>query len=175
MKHLHAIERVRKKFNALASQLDERGRRRWAAVEARSLGWGGISIVANATRMSDRTIRNGIKEIKEGIELESSRQRAKGAGRPKIGKPESTLAKALNALIEPSTRGDPMSPLRWTCKSTRSLSEALTQLGYEVSPSTVGRMLKKQGYSLQSNRKTREGTKHPDPVCVNNFETVLVI
>lgn len=162
MKKTKVVKWVREKFTAMAPQLDERGRRRWAAIEAKSLGWGGISAVAKATGMSDRTIRTGIQELTEEQELENSRQRAKGAGRPEISRSDPSLIKTLNSIIEPVTRGDPMSPLRWTCKSTRSLSAALNELGYEVSPSTVGRLLKKQGYSLQSNRKTREGTDHPD-------------
>jgi transposase len=158
----HVIEWIREKFLAMAPNLDERGRRQWAASEARSLGWGGITAVAAATGMSDRTIRTGIQELEESHPLSPGRQRRPGGGRKSREQEQPDLVDALEALVEPDFRGDPQSPLRWTCKSTRVLAEALQIQGFEVSHSKVGQLLKTQGYSLQSNRKTREGKQHPD-------------
>jgi transposase len=152
---------VRDKFQALEADLDERGRRRWAATEARSLGWGGIAAVAAATGISDRTIRNGIRELTDNA-LGPDRQRCPGAGRPAREIEQPGLARALEALVEPATRGDPQGPLRWTCKSTRMLARTLRKQGYQVSHAKVAQLLRAQGYSLQSNRKTREGKQHPD-------------
>jgi transposase len=156
------VERVRDKYRSLMSELDERGRRRWAAVEARSLGRGGIRAVAQATGISDRTIRNGIQELASDDPLPPERQRRPGAGRKSYQELQPELRQALDELVNPSTRGDPMSPLRWTCKSTRALAAELCQQGFQVSPSAVRGMLASLGYSLQANRKTREGKQHPD-------------
>lgn len=153
---------IRDKFQALQAELDERGRRRWAATEARSLGWGGISVVAEATGLSDRTIRNGIRELADSNPLGPDRQRRHGAGRPTRESRQPGLVRALEVLVEPATRGDPQGPLRWTCKSTRTLARTLRQQGYQVSHAKVAQLLRAQGYSLQSNRKTREGKQHPD-------------
>jgi len=153
---------IRDKFQGLNADLDERGRRRWAATEARSLGWGGITAVAVATGMSDRTIRNGLRELTDANPLPDDRQRRPGAGRPRREAEQVGLIAALVALLEPVTRGDPQTPLRWTCKSTRSLAKALEKQGYCVSHAKVAQLLRSQGYSLQSNRKTREGKQHPD-------------
>lgn len=156
------IEWIRDKYTHLALEFDERGRRRWAAVEARSLGWGGIAAVSMATGISDRTIRTGIKEL-EGLDpLTPDRQRRNGGGRKSHQEVQPDLLASLDRLINPTTRGDPMSPLRWTCKSTRTLAAELCKQGYEVSPSTVRGLLVKLGYSLQANRKKREGKQHPD-------------
>jgi hypothetical protein len=130
-------------------------------MEAHSLGWGGVTAVALATGLSDRTIRNGIAEICGSDEL-GDRQRRPGAGRKRRESEQPGLPKALDALVEPDTRGDPMSPLRWTCKSTRSLAVELNSQGFVISSVKVGALLKAQGYSLQSNRKTVEGKQHPD-------------
>jgi len=156
------IEWIRDKYKNLAAELDERGRRRWAAVEARSLGRGGIIAVANATGISDRTIRTGIKELEGRDSLALEQQRRGGGGRKSYKKLQPGLLEALDKLINPTTRGDPMSPLRWTCKSTRTLAAELCKQGFQVSPSTVRGLLGKLGYSLQANRKTREGKQHPD-------------
>jgi len=153
---------IRAKYKAIVPDLDERGRRRWAAIEACSLGWGGVSAVALATGISDRTIRNGIQELKSSENLEPSRQRRAGGGRRSREEEQPELLEALDALLEPTVRGDPMSPLRWTCKSTRTLAEELGTLGFSVSSTKVGSLLKAQGYSLQANRKTIEGKQHPD-------------
>lgn len=146
----------------MVSELDERGRRRWAATEAISLGWGGIAAVAVATGMSDRTIRNGIRELTGPDELGPDRQRRPGGGRRSREREQPRLLEALDSLLEPTVRGDPTSPLRWTCKSTRSLENELRARGFKVSSTKVGELLKSQGYSLQSNRKTVEGKQHPD-------------
>ena len=156
------IKWIREKYLAVITDLDERGRRRWAAAEARSLGWGGISAVAQATRLSDRTIRTGIRELDDPDALPSTRQRRSGAGRRYREDEQPKLVDALERLVEPITRGDPMSPLRWTCKSTRTLATELKRQGFTVSCTKVGQLLRSQGYSLQSNRKTVEGKQHPD-------------
>ncbi len=162
MPDAQVVEWIRDKYLAIFSDLDERGRRRWAAAEARSLGWGGITAVAMATGISDRTIRNGIRELDDPDALPPDRQRKPGAGRRSREEEEPGLIEALEALIEPVSRGDPMSPLRWTCKSTRVLADELQDQGFVISSTKVGALLKSQGYSLQSNRKTIEGKQHPD-------------
>lgn len=156
------IEWIERKYTDLVSELDERGRRRWAAVEARSLGHGGITAVAKATGLSDRTIRTGIQELESGCELNDGQQRKRGGGRKKLTSTQPELVGALDKLVSPVTRGDPTSALRWTCKSTRRLERELKSQGFKVSASSVGTLLKDLGFSLQSNRKTREGTQHPD-------------
>ena len=156
------VEWIRSKYENLAGGLDEHARRRWAAVEALSLGRGGITAVAKATGISDRTIRNGIRELREGDSPPAGRQRRVGGGRKAASQKGPELLQALEGLVEPTTRGDPQSPLKWTCKSTRELSRELKKRGYTVSHSTVARLLKDAGYSLQSNRKTIEGKQHPD-------------
>lgn len=156
------VEWIREKFVAIASDLDERGRRRWAGAEARSLGWGGVQAVARATGMSDRTIRNGIQELDDPGALPAIRQRHFGGGRKRRECEEPKLVKVLQDLIESGTRGDPMSPLRWTCKSTRTLADELSRQQFSVSANTVARLLSECGYSLQANRKTIEGKQHPD-------------
>jgi transposase len=156
------IESLRLKYVELLDDLDERGRRRWAAVEARALGWGGITAVALATGLSDRTIRTALQELDDPDPLPSHRQRRSGAGRKPHATTQPGLEDALDRLIDPTARGSPTNPLRWTIKSTRRLADALQKQGYEVSATSVRRMLAVLGYSLQSNRKTREGRQHPD-------------
>ena len=138
---------IRSKFLQMRNDLNERGRRRWAATEALSLGRGGIAAVAEATGLSDRTIRNGLQELKHGGVPEPGRQRQPGAGRKAQVHHHPTLLAALEALVEPTSRGDPMSPLRWTCKSLVNLADALGQQGFVVSHTTVGQLLKHAGYS----------------------------
>ena len=156
------IESLRLKYVELLDDLDERGRRRWAAVEARALGWGGITAVALATGLSDRTIRTALQELDDPDPLPSHRQRRSGGGRKPYATTQPGLEHALDQLIDPTARGSPTNPLRWTIKSTRRLADALQKQGYEVSATSVRRMLAGLGYSLQSNRKTREGRQHPD-------------
>ena len=162
MSDARVIEWVREKYLALLPDLDERGRRRWAAAEARSLGWGGITAVALATGLSDRTIRTGIQELEDPDPLPPDRQRKPGAGRRRREEEQPELVDALEELVESTTRGDPMSPLRWTCKSTRTLARELEYEGLKVSRTKVSELLRSHGYSLQSNRKTVEGKQHPD-------------
>jgi hypothetical protein len=162
MPDAQVVEWIREKYTAIAADLDERGRRRWGAAEARSLGWGGIEAVAAATGLSDRTIRNGIRELNGPCTPPSGQQRRCGAGRKARESEQPGLAEALERLVESGTRGDPMSPLRWTCKSTRTLAAELTRQGFAVGCNTVGRLLRACGYSLQANCKTIEGKQHPD-------------
>jgi hypothetical protein len=145
--------------------MDERMSRQWAASEARDLGWGGVTAVADATGMSRVTITAGLRELGQPAKqraLEATRVRRPGGGRPGITRSDPELLAALEALIEPVTRGDPESPLRWTCKSTRRLADELTRQDHGVGPRTVAMLLRREGYSLQANRKTREGSSHPD-------------
>jgi transposase len=156
------VEWIREKYEAFVEDLDERGRRRWAAAEARSLGRGGIVAVAEATGISDRTIRNGILELDSSDQLGFDRQRRPGAGRPSRESQQPELIEALELLVDAGTRGDPMTPIRWVCHSTRELARELQRQGFQVSSTKVGQLLRCQGYSLQANRKTVEGKQHPD-------------
>jgi hypothetical protein len=160
------VRQIETRYRALAPVMDERMRRQWAATEAQTYGWGGMSAVSEATGMSRNTIRKGIAEIaarkKKPKAAVSTRLRKPGGGRKRLSETDPGLLEALETLVEPASRGDPMSPLRWTCKSTTQLSEALSRQGHPVSPWTVGSLLKANGYSLQSNRKTKEGGSHPD-------------
>jgi hypothetical protein len=153
---------IRQKYQALVSRLDEHTRRVWAATEAAALGYGGISLVARATKISRRAIFAGLLEIKTGTILPQGRIRKAGGGRKSGVHHQPDLPEKLEGLVEPLTRGDPMSPLRWTCKSTRRLSRELTKMGYSASSRLVGVLLREMGYSLQGNRKTVEGKQHPD-------------
>ena len=159
------ITQIRQKYLALRPEMDERMRRQWAAAEAMYLGWGGVTAVAQATGLSRVTLMSGLRELELPVaqrEEEAGRIRRPGAGRPPLIESDPELLAALEALIEPTVRGDPQSPLRWTCKSTRHLAEELTRQQHRASPSTVARLLHGAGYSLQANRKTREGASHPD-------------
>jgi hypothetical protein len=154
---------IQAKFQALSPLMDERMRRRWAAAEANSLGRGGISLVAVATGLSRTTIHSGIAELRAGTaDTEPSRLRRPGAGRPRLSQQDPRLLGALQALLDASTRGDPQSPLLWTCKRTRNLAGELGRLGHPLSHDRVSRLLEELGYSLQANRKTKEGKDHPD-------------
>jgi hypothetical protein len=155
---------IRERYGLMKGLLNERSRRRWAAAEARSHGRGGIAAVGRAMGISEGTVRRGLLELDDdgGEELPADRVRRAGAGRPGILEREPGLSEALDALIDPVTRGDPESPLRWTSKSAAKLAEALREMGHEVVDRTVLRLLKAKGYSLQANRKTREGADHPD-------------
>jgi hypothetical protein len=162
MQDAETIESIRVKYIQLLDDLDERGRRRWAAVEARALGRGGITTVALATGLSDRTIRTGLAELDDPEALVGQRQRKPGGGRKPHATTQPGLRDALDRLIEPTARGSPTNPLRWTIKSTYRLAGELRQQGYAVSATSVRRMLVALKYSLQGNRKTREGSQHPD-------------
>jgi len=156
------VEGLEGKFNSLVGDLDERGRRRWAASEAIALGYGGITAVAQATGLSDRTIRNGIRELQSDDPLSSGRQRRVGGGRKPLEHHQYDLVQSIDGLVEPTERGDPQSPLRWTCKSLSNLQQELRAQGFRVGRTKISRVLRSLGYSLQGNRKTREGTDHPD-------------
>jgi len=162
MQNADTIVVIRNKYVELLDDLDERGRRRWAAVEARALGHGGITAVALATGLSDRTIRTGLKELDDPEPLAGHRQRRSGGGRKPHATTQPSLRDALDRLIEPTARGSPTNPLRWTIKSTYRLADELRKQGFAVSATSVRRLLVAMKYSLQSNRKTREGSQHPD-------------
>jgi hypothetical protein len=159
------VEWIRTKFVSLAPDLNERSRRIWAAVEAASLGRGGPSAVSAATGLSRNTIRAGLRALREppaAAGLELGRIRRAGGGRKRLSQTYPDLSDKLESALESSTRGDPQSSLRWTCKSTRRLAAELRAMGCAVSYVTVDRLLRQSGYSLQSNRKVREGAAHPD-------------
>lgn len=166
MQDATVIERIRIKYLALVAVLDERSRRQWAAAETRDYGHGGVTAVAAATGLTRDTIAAGMRELeyREGHPDEPvpRRVRRDGAGRKRLTETDPTLLAALEGLLEPLTRGDPMSPLRWTCKSTRRLATELSGQGHRVGYRTVAWLLHEAGYSLQANRKTREGNQHPD-------------
>ena len=153
---------LRAKLARVWPLLDERTRRLIAANEARALGRGGIADVSRACGLSRKAIVKGIQEIEAGTALPPGRVRRPGAGRKKITEHDPRLADALERLIEPDTRGDPETPLRWTCKSTRTLAAQLTRQRHPISHMKVAQLLHAQGYSLQGNRKTEEGRGHPD-------------
>jgi hypothetical protein len=166
MQNATALKRIETVYETLKPLMDERMRRHWAAAEARAYGWGGLQAVSHAIGMSRTTIRKGLGELSQDevspkLAL-SERVRKEGGGRKRQTELDPGLQAALDRLIEPATRGDPQSPLRWICKSTPRLARELTQQGHPVSTSTVGRLLHLAGYSLQSNRKTKEGASHPD-------------
>ena len=152
----------RTKYKALAPTLTERARRIWAATEARAAGWGGITGVARATGISAATIQRGLHELTARRPLPPGRIRRPGGGRKRTLTKDPTLLTDLEGLVEPTASGDPMSPLRWTSKSVRQLAATLQRMGHQVSRQLVAELLAAAGYSLQANRKTREGPSHPD-------------
>ena len=149
------------KYAVVVPVLDERSRRRWAAAESLAIGYGGDAVVSSATGLARETIRKGRREIARD-EAPTDRIRRAGGGRPRIQQDQPGIQAALEALVDPLTRGDPTSPLRWTCKSRAKLAAALTEQGWRVSSTTVGRLLHRLGYRLQSPRKRQEGATHPD-------------
>jgi hypothetical protein len=160
------IAAIKNKYELLKHELDERARRLWAASEAIALSHGGIVAVARATGLAESTIRLGRHQLQGSSDRLGEEQprhvRRIGGGRKQLTDEDSTMVSALEALVEPTARGDPMSPLRWTSKSTRTLARELTRQGHRVSHTKVGHLLDKLGYSLQSTRKTKEGSSHPD-------------
>jgi len=155
-------ESIGERFRALAGELNERQRRLWAAAEARACGYGGIAAVARATGISEGTIRRGLEQLGSGERPERGRVRRPGGGRKPLTETDPTLLEDLERLLEPDTRGDPESPLRWSAKSVRQLAAALRELGHRVHFASVAKLLRLLGYSLQANRKTKEGAAHPD-------------
>ena len=153
---------IRLRYEALQPVLDEPGRRRLAAAEARAAGYGGVTAVARITGIARSTIRRGIVELCDAVTLPAGRKRRPGAGRKPLTVTDTSLLDDLRGLVEPATRGDPQAPLLWTAKSLRNLAAGLRELGHRVSHSSVRTLLQRLGYSLQANRKTREGASHPD-------------
>jgi transposase len=154
---------LQQKYAALAPLLNERTRRCWAATEAQALGYGGISLVAEALGIARGTIHAGLAEVRtRGTAVAVKRIRRIGGGRQRLQETDPELEEALNQLVEPTTRGDPESPLRWTCKSTTRLAQELGNAGHPISQRSVCSLLHAQHYSLQANRKTREGSTHPE-------------
>ncbi|MBA3370357.1 MAG: ISAzo13 family transposase, partial [Thermoleophilaceae bacterium] len=153
---------IGERYRALAGELDERRRRLWAAAEARSHGRGGSAAVARATGMALDTIRKGRRELESGETLAGGRVRRPGGGRKSLSESDPSLLEDLERLVDEDSRGDPERPLRWTAKSVRQLAEALREAGHEVHFTTVAKLLRSLGYSLQANLKTREGASHPD-------------
>ncbi len=153
---------IGEKFRSLAGELNERQRRLWAASEARAAGRGGVAATARATGLAIETIRKGIAELESGEQLDAGRVRRPGGGRKPLTDADPGLIDDLKRLVEADTRGDPEQPLLWTSKSVRKLAVELRELGHEVHFTTVAKLLRGLGYSLQSNRKTIEGKQHPD-------------
>jgi transposase len=153
---------LRRRKAAILPHLDERQRRLFAAAEAKAAGYGGIAAVSRVTRIAASTIGRGLKELEAPAPPSPGAVRRPGGGRKSLSATNPRLLEDLNGLVEPSARGDPMSPLRWTCKSLRRLSAELKKLGHQISHTVVGELLKKQKFSLQANRKTLEGADNPD-------------
>jgi transposase len=156
------VAQVKKRYQVISPHLTEQAKRLWAASEALAIGRGGTTLVGEATGMSRVTITKGKQAVHECVIPESARIRQRGGGRKPLTSHDPRLLEALNALIDPCTRGDPESPLRWTCKSTYKIAAALQAQGHRLSQRSVYAILKDWGYSLQSNRKLEEGTQHPD-------------
>ena len=157
------IEGLRAKFAALFPTLNERNRRIYAATEARALGRGGVTVIAQISGLAPSTIARGIREVRgEVASAEPTRIRREGGGRKALEEKDKRLLADLEGLVEPGSRGDPESSLRWSLKSTRVLSRQLRRMGHVVSHTVVSRLLREANYSLQANQKTREGSRHPD-------------
>jgi hypothetical protein len=153
---------IQLRFKALDPVLDERARRRFVAAEAMAAGWGGVSAVTRATGVARSTIGRGLAELRGGESLDPNRVRRPGGGCKPLIETDASLLDDLRSLVEPDTRGDPQSSLLWTCKSLTHLSRSLRQMGHKIGRTLVGELLHKLDYSLQGNRKTLEGSKHPD-------------
>jgi len=152
---------LREMFGTVLPVLDERQRRVLAGAQARALGRGGIAVVARTARLSRTTVGKAVAEVDAGVDA-ATLVRRPGAGRKSLVARDPDLLARLDALVEPTSRGDPMCPLRWTAKSTGNLADALLAAGHPVSPDTVGRLLRAMGYSLQATAKQLEGSQHPD-------------
>ena len=156
------LDAAQRRIDGLWPELNERQRRRLLGVEARELGWGGVSALARAVGVSRSTVARGLADLDAPESLPAGWSRRAGGGRKRLTDNDPGLAEALDALVDPETRGDPESPLRWTCKSTRELAGALTRVGHRVGERTVAALLRADGYRLQANAKVREGRQHPD-------------
>ena len=156
------VKWIRMKYQGILPTLNERSRRRWGAVEAQSLGRGGVCAVAEATGLSRTTIYAGLRDLRRGPELPPERLRAVGGGRKPLGQTDPGLTATLRSLLGDATRGDPQTHLLWTCKSVRKLASECNRAGHRICFKTVATLLGQSGYSLQGNRKTREGASHPD-------------
>src|ERR1700726_23432 len=156
------IAGVRQRFMVLEPVLDEKSRRLLGGAESRAWGAGGISAISKYTGVSRQVIRQGLRELEQSPTHPAGRIRRPGGGRKRAKQKDPTLVADLEKLVDPTTRGDPESSLRWTCKSVRKLAEELARAGHEVSYPVVAELLHEMGYSLQANRKTKEGDSHPD-------------
>ncbi|MGH9621619.1 MAG: ISAzo13 family transposase [Bryobacteraceae bacterium] len=154
--------KIAQRYRALGPELNERQRRLWAASEASACGPGGIAAVVRATGISKDTVRRGIAQLAQGTRLDPGRVRGRGAGRPRLTESDPELLGALEALVDPDTRGDPCSPLRWCSKSLQKLADALGAAGHQISDRSTGKLLRGLGFRLHANSKTREGKDHPD-------------
>jgi len=154
------VKLYKAKYDAIKSCLNEKGRRFWAAVEAKDYGYGGITVLTEATQLGRTTIHKGLKDLT--LPINQDRVREIGGGRKKLTDIYPNILKSLDKLVEPTSKGDPENPLRWTSKSTRKLSEQLNKQGYKIGRTSTGRLLQKLGYSLQANKKTLENSSHPD-------------
>ena len=154
------IQFYKAKYDAIKSCLSEKGKRLWVSLEAREYGYGGVTLLAKATKLGRTTIHKGLKELLSPLDQERVRQA--GAGRKKLTERYPDILDSLDKLVEPTSKGDPENPLRWTSQSTRKLSDKLLKQGYKISPTSTGQLLRKLGYSLQANKKTLEDGSHPD-------------
>jgi hypothetical protein len=157
-----AEAKIAERWRLFGPECDERRRRMWAASEAKTHGPGGVALVARVMELAEETVRRGLDELESGERLERGEVRRAGGGRRPVVEVDPSVVKDLDRLIDPAARGDPESPLRWTSKSLAKLREALVGMGHEISERTLGKLLKGQGFRLQANHKTREGSQHPD-------------
>jgi len=162
MKNLVILKQIKIKYAKIKLCFNEKSRRIWAASEAKSFGRGGITLLSKATKLSRNTISQGLSDLKDKRFIKSKNQRRAGGGRKKIAQKNPRVLKVLEDLVEPDTRGNPMSPLKYTSKSTRKLAKQLKLQGYKIEYKTVGTLLKKMDYSLQSNKKSKENKSHID-------------
>ncbi len=157
-----AEAKIAERWRLFGPECDERRRRLWAASEARTHGPGGVALLARVTGLAEETVRRGLGELESGDRLERGQVRRPGGGRRPVVEQDPSVVEDLDRLIDPATRGDPESPLRWTSKSLGKLRGALIEMGHEISERTLGKLLRSQGFRLQANQKTREGSEHPD-------------
>lgn len=162
-------EKITLRFKAIRGSLNEKSLRLWAAAEAKAYGRGGIALVVKITKMSNRTVHTGLKELKNSDINDNSRIRKKGGGRKAITQTAPGICAAIEEIVNPACRGDPESPLKWSSKSTRKIEEELTKQGYKLSQRTVYSLLRNMDYSLQANKKIKEGEAHMDRDAQFNF------